>query len=447
MRFSIPWYFHDRAVRGILVLAAAAGLAAGLVIPFLTLSARDHGVSLTAIGIMASSYLLAQMFLQLPMGALSDRVGRIVPITLGLLIEASATAGFALADHTITFILLRVGQGVGVAILFPSYRALVADSTPLERRGQAYAVAGAAFTGGLLFGPPIGGALTNLMSVTNLYLAAGAIQVVVAIWVLFYFSRLGINRAPTQNQERVPFSELLSRPLAGAFILGFAAQFQFGLFSGIWSIFMKDLGASDLELGLSFSTFSVSFMLVAPLAGRLADRGDRWRRLLLANLIYAAVIMLYGLIPSVPSILILGLIEGAIVGTTQPAVDAYLSSVADPRIQGRVQGAFMTIGMAGAAISALLGSVLYGFSLMLPFLVGGIVLLGLALIAVYLIRETEHKLNLRRTTTGPEDALASLPGGALDAVSLSVSSLPAHEDRQPVGAVLGPETISDLERR
>ena len=95
-------------------------------------------------------------------------------------------------------------------------------------------------------------------------------------------------------------------------------------------------------------------MLLSPFSGRLADRSERWRRILIANLFYGVVIALYGVIELVPFILILGLIEGCIVSFTQPATDAYLASIADPRIQGRVQGAFITVGMAGAAISACL---------------------------------------------------------------------------------------------
>ena len=413
---SLPWYLHNRVLRAILVVASFAGISVGLVIPFLTLTARDRGVSLGAIGVMASSYLVAQMLLQLPMGALSDRVGRVGPLAIGLLVEAIATGGFTFAHSAEMFILVRVGQGIGVAILYPSFRALVADVTPANRRGQAYAVVGAAFSGGMLFGPPLGGVVATVVGVDWLFLAAGGLEIVVAFCTLFYMRRVVPHEHVTQSREHIPFSELLSRPLAGAFILGFAGQFQFGLFSGIWSIYMKDLGASDFQIGLSFSTFSVTFMLLAPFSGRLADSSERWRRILIANLFYAGIIALYGLLETVPFILILGLIEGAIVSFTQPVADAYLASVADPRVQGRVQGAFVTIGMAGAAISALLGSVLYGIGPAVPFYVGGTVMFVLTFVAVYFIRETEHRRTLTQTThrTGSLDpVLIGMEGGAL----------------------------------
>jgi len=414
---ALPWYLQNRVLRGVLIVAAFAGVSAGLVIPFLTLTAQERGVSLAAIGVMASSYLVAQMLLQLPMGSLSDRVGRTGPLALGLFVEAVATVGFTFAHSAPSFILLRSGQGVGVAILYPAFRALIADVTPTNRRGQAYAVVGAAFSGGMLLGPPIGGALASVVGVNWLYTAAGLIEVVVAVGTLFYMMRLIPAHHESLEKVSVPFRELISRPLAGAFILGFAGQFQFGLFSGIWSIYLKDLGATDFQIGLSFSTFSVTFMLLSPFSGRLADRSERWRRILIANLFYGVVIALYGVIELVPFILILGLIEGCIVSFTQPATDAYLASVADPRIQGRVQGAFVTVGMAGAAISALLGSVLYGIAPVVPFIAGGAVLVALTLVAVYFIRETEHKVKLQQVVVMTDPRHSYLSADVVEAIS------------------------------
>lgn len=416
MRF--PWYLQDQVLRVILFLAVSAGMTVGLVIPFLTITARDRGVSLTAIGVMASSYLVAQVVLQLPMGALSDRVGRQAPIVAGLLIEALATAGFAFADSATAFILLRAGQGVGFSFLYPAFRALIADTTAANRRGQAYAVVAAAFSGGLLFGPPVGGILASGIGASTLFVAAGALEVLIAIWALFYLGRIIPEKRREVAQERVPFRALLVKPLLGAFLLAFAAQFQIGLFSGIWSIFLEDLGASDFEIGLSFSTYSIAFMALAPLGGRLADRGHRWRRLLIANLCFASVVSVYGLVAAVWAVLLLGLVEGAIVAVAQPALDAYLASVADPRIQGRIQGAFATAGMTGAAISALLGSILYGIDPAVPFIAGGVVLALLTLISVYIIRGVEMSNEVRPVTVSDSMAVVSQsPASADDIVA------------------------------
>ena len=388
----LPWFLRDPTLRAILLLTMLVGLSTGFVMPFLTLTARDRGVSLDVIGIMASSYLLAQMVLQLPMGALSDRVGRVGPIVAGMLVEAVATAGFAVADSATVFILLRVAQGVGFSLLYPSFRALIADTTPPERRGRSFAMVSAAVGGGLLLGPPIGGVAAGVIGAAQLFLGAAVIEALVAVWALNRFSGIRrIYQARASSAEPVPFSSLLTRPLIGAFLLAFAGQFQTGLFSGIWSIYLADRGASDLTIGLSYSTYSIAFMVLAPFGGRLADRTPRWRKLLVANLLFSLVVASYGVLPSVTLVILMGLAEGAIGAVAQPTLDAYLASVADARVQGRVQGAFATTGMAGAAISAFLGSVLYALGAPVPFAVGGTVLALLTLVAAALIREAEQR--------------------------------------------------------
>jgi MFS family permease len=389
MRVRLPAVMRDQALRPVLLLAGTAGVAFGLTIPFLTLIARDRGISLRVIGVMAASYLIVQMLLQLPFGALSDRIGRATPIAVGFLFEAVATAGFTLADAAATFILLRVVQGVSLALIMPALRALIADITPAERRGQAYAWLFAAFSGGLLLGPPIGGLLALPLGRSPLFLIAAAVNVAMAVWTLLFLHAPRPAGAGAQA-ERVPYAALLTRPLIGAFLIGFASRIPEGMFTGIWSIYLDDLGASDMVIGLTFSTFAVSSLALTPVGGRLADRRPRWPKILFGNLVLGVLTFSYGLFPSIPIILLLGLLEGAVFTIAFPALDAYLATIADPRIQGRVQGAFATIGTMGAATSALFGTTLYELGRAVPFAVAGAALIALNLLAFPLVRRAEH---------------------------------------------------------
>ncbi len=391
-RIPVPAMMRDRALRTILLLAAMAGGAFGLTIPFLTLVARERGVSLSAIGVMASSYLVAQTIFQLPFGSLSDRIGRTTPIAIGFIVEALASVGFVFADSAATFIGLRVLQGVSLALIMPALRALVADVTPVHQRGQAYAWLFASFSGGMLLGPPIGGFLAGPLGRSPLFLVAAVLNLATAGLALGWLR--GVGRQGKRHEEgvRLPASAIFTSALVGAFILGFGARILEGMFAGVWAIYMDDIGASDVEIGLSFATWSIAFMLFTPIGGRLADRGFRWRKLLIGNLVMAALIISYGLIHVVPLILFIGLIEGAVSTITVPALDAYLATVADPRIQGRIQGTYATIGTAGAAVSAFLGTVLYQHSQLLPFLVAGSILVVVTLSAIGLVRRAEERM-------------------------------------------------------
>jgi MFS transporter, DHA1 family, multidrug resistance protein len=395
----LPWVLQDPLLRSLLFITTSAGLGIGLVIPFLTLTARDRGVSLSVIGIMASSYLVSQMLLQLPMGMLSDRIGRVVPISLGMLVIALATMGFAFADSGLAFVVLRVLQGFGVALLYPSFRALIADATPVNRRGQAYAAVAAAFSGGMLFGPTIGGLVVRLFDVNVLFFLAGVVEIAVSLAGFLLLRNAGKAGSTLQGDERVPYRELLNRPLFAALMLGFGGQFQMGLFIGIWAIYLDERGATDIQLGMAFSAVSVTFMAFAPLGGRLADRGEYWRLLLLSNLALGSIVAVYGFLPSPVLIIALALVEGLVLAIAHPALDAYLASVADPRVQGRVQGTFATIGMAGAAVSGFLSAALYAVTMYVPFVLSGVVLIVLTILATRIIRDIEGTRDRLRVST------------------------------------------------
>lgn len=394
-RPHMPAVMQDTRLRSVILLAAIAGIAFGLTIPFLTLTARERGMSLRDIGIMASSYLIVQMCLQLPFGALSDRIGRRIPIAVGFALEGIATAGFTLADSPEAFIGLRVLQGISLALIMPALRALIADLTPIEQRGQAFAWLFAGFSGGILLGPPIGGLLAAPLGRNPVFLMSAVVNVIMVLFVIL------VVRAParvesTGPSEKIPMRALFTPGLIGAFMVGFGARVPEGIFAGLWSIYLEDLGASDTVIGLSYSTFAVSSLLMTPYGGRLADRGMRWRIILIANMAMGALTIGYGVLPFIVAILMLGFMEGAVLSVATPALDAYLASTADPRIQGRVQGAFATISTSGAAVAALFGTVLYDLGHWVPFAIAGSALILVNLLAFRLIRTSEYAARARR---------------------------------------------------
>jgi MFS family permease len=382
----MSWILRHPILRLLLALVFIWAFAFGLTMPFLTLTARDRGVSLDAIGLIAASFLLTQIVFQVPLGALSDRVGRAGPLAAGIALFSLATIGFTQADSAAAFMLLRAAQGAAFALGLPAYRALVADVTAPDQRGRAYATLAMAYSGGLLLGPAIGGFLVHPLGHDALFLMTAAMEAALAAGVLAFLRGAGRPGRRGTRSERVPLSALLVRPLVAAFLLGFAGHLQYGFFESIWALYVADRGGGDVAIGLSFSTFAIANLALAPLGGRLADHGDYPRWLLFGFLGLAVVMVGYGFAPWVPAILLLGLCEGAAAAIAFPTLDAYLASRADPRIQGRIQGAFSSAMMAGAASSALGGSVLYKLSPGLPFVLGGTMLAAFAIVAVGLIR-------------------------------------------------------------
>lgn len=129
-----------------------------LIMPVFSLYAqRMPDATPLLIGLALGVYGLGQVLLQIPLGLLSDRIGRKPAITLGLLVFAAGGA-VAACSHTLLGIVAgRALQGMGAVA--GAGTALAADLTAEQHRGKVMGIIGVsigvAFLLALILGPPL----------------------------------------------------------------------------------------------------------------------------------------------------------------------------------------------------------------------------------------------------------------------------------------------------
>jgi multidrug resistance protein len=131
-----------------------------VVVPVLPGYSRDLGASDLAIGVLFAAYAVGLLVASPPAGAISDRVGRRLPMVAGSMGIAIATAVFAYGDSYPLLFSARLLQGVAAAAVWTAGVALIADVVPPKRLGAAMGTAMACSSIGLIVGPPLGGVLT-----------------------------------------------------------------------------------------------------------------------------------------------------------------------------------------------------------------------------------------------------------------------------------------------
>lgn len=89
-------------------------------------------------------------------GALSDRLGRKVPVVLGYILIAISRLGLPLVKGWLGFIPFRGLRQVGRALRDPAREAAIADSVPQPQRGRAFGLLNTVDTVGAIVGPLIG---------------------------------------------------------------------------------------------------------------------------------------------------------------------------------------------------------------------------------------------------------------------------------------------------
>jgi len=133
--------FERRAVLSLASLYAFRMLGLFMVLPVLTLYGRDYeGSTPFLLGLALGIYGFSQAVLQIPMGMLSDRIGRKPVIAGGLVLFALGSVVAATADSVTGLIIGRFLQGSGA--IASAIMALVTDLTADENRTKAMAVIG-----------------------------------------------------------------------------------------------------------------------------------------------------------------------------------------------------------------------------------------------------------------------------------------------------------------
>jgi DHA1 family multidrug resistance protein-like MFS transporter len=131
----------------------------GAFLGFLPIYAKNVGLNEAEIRIVLASQLAAAMVAKPITGRVSDRVGRIPVIVIGLLLCAFALPLIFRSESLATFVLVAPLLGFGVGAVTPVTNALIADLASARRLGAAMGVFGTVWDIGEAAGPMIAGFL------------------------------------------------------------------------------------------------------------------------------------------------------------------------------------------------------------------------------------------------------------------------------------------------
>ncbi|MFF6976986.1 MFS transporter [Streptomyces sp. NPDC008343] len=125
---------------------------------------EDLGGGLHDLEWTVSAYTLTFAVLLMFGAALGDRFGRRRLFLVGISIFTAASAAAALAPGIDSLIAARAVQGAGAAIMMPLTLTLLTAAVPAAKRGMAYGIWGAVNGLAIASGPLIGGSLTEHIS-------------------------------------------------------------------------------------------------------------------------------------------------------------------------------------------------------------------------------------------------------------------------------------------
>ncbi len=131
------------------------------------------------IGLCVSGYGLTQMALQIPMGSLSDAIGRRPVIVGGLCLFILGSLLAANADSIYVLVAGRLLQGAGA--ISAALTAWLADTTRPELRIRSTAILGASIGGSFILALLLGPVLAGVMPVASIFLLSAGMGVLAII--------------------------------------------------------------------------------------------------------------------------------------------------------------------------------------------------------------------------------------------------------------------------
>jgi MFS family permease len=249
-----------------------------MVLPLLSLYAAEMpGSSALMLGLALGAYGLAQALLQIPLGLLSDRIGRLPVIVGGLLVFALGSILAAQAETVQGIVLGRLLQGAGA--IASTVMALVADLTSDTQRTKAMAIVGmsigASFALALVVGP-----LLAAWGGLALVFYATAVLALIGILIVFFavprVSQVRHTRGETGTVPGLIWRSLkdpgLARLNLGVFCLHFILM---ALFVALPLVLERQIGIDrDLHWRIYLPTLVLSIAGMVPLM-ILAERSGR----------------------------------------------------------------------------------------------------------------------------------------------------------------------------
>ena len=338
--------------------------------------AEQVGIGLAMIGLLIAAYDFAEIIAKPIFGFLADKQGMKRTMLLGIVVFILASLLYLIINPAFLLV-VRFLQGLGAAALSTVSLALVGTYYK-ENRGRAYGVYNALKGAGYVVSPLVGGYLVVQRGFATVFIASAAIGGVAFLLSLF-LPNPPAGKVELDDDDNFSlksfFAVFRDKELLPWYLVIVINMFFVGILFGFLPVRIHALGYSPFTTGLLISIVALSYLLIQPIAGILADKVDTVTTLKVGLAVGALSIVLVPFV-SGAALVVLSIFAGIGVGTVWTNTDTLMSNLAKEGKLGTTMGIAGSFKEFGDMIGPLLIGVLsQAFGLTAGFVVCG--LLGL----------------------------------------------------------------------
>jgi MFS family permease len=329
-----------------------------LFVPVLSVYAKSLGASLSMVGLIISAYGFTQLIVRIPIGMLSDRLGRRLPfVIVAFAMVVISVAGLAWSPNPTWLLIFRGLTGLAAAtwvtttVLYTSYfhKNLAVRAIGMATFFQGMAIVMATAAGGIL--------AESYGWVSTFYLAL--IPAVLGIILAFFLADdVTIDRTRLFSPKMLPKMRGIGLLLTAS-VLGCLTQYtNYSTTFSFVPIYATDIGASRISLGWLSTGVFLTYTAGSLVSARLADRVGE-RKLIIAGLVIMGLMTTsIPFIHSVPLLIASRVVYGIGSGISFPVVMGLSIKRVDREQRASAMGFFQAVyavGMsAGPAFSGII---------------------------------------------------------------------------------------------
>ncbi|RLB80760.1 MAG: MFS transporter [Deltaproteobacteria bacterium] len=348
--------------------------ASNMRLPVVPLYAKSLNINTTQIGFINAAFFLIAGFLSLPLGFVSDRLGRKVLASIGLLVLSSSFFMLYFSDSFILLTLSYLFIGAGMAAFGPTMMSFVADISPATHLGRSYGWYTTALYCGMSLGPAAGGFVAQAYGYIQVFLISGTL-VFLIFWIIVFF--LPRTRSVLETYSEKPKTVAVlrqlfkNRPLMGCWLVTLGGCFGLGMFVTFIPLHAQNQGLNISQIGFVFFAQGLTNALSRIPLGYLSDKVADRKILVVIGIIGFAIAMAgFGMSRTVGHFMMFAIALGVSMGLAFTSVGALIAETVDSESRGVAMGGYNTCIYFGMMLnSALMGTIIqrigfeYGFYL------------------------------------------------------------------------------------
>lgn len=336
----------------------------GIILPLLPYIAERYQATPFMIGLLTSVYSFFQLIASPILGRLSDRYGRKKLLIISQLGSALGYLILGLAGNLPLLFLSRIIDGITGGNISIA-QAYIADVTSKENRAKGMGIMGAAFGLGFIFGPAIGGALSNISFAAPAYFATAVSLISTLATVLLLKETVDIKKAkvsPRTKFSLAEFKRVLSLKQIGLMIfVFFVLNFAFSIMQGNFALWtQKSFNFTPANNGWLFTYVGVIAVLVQLRVLPFFTGRFKEKTILQIALVLMGLGLLFIPLSFNPNLLYIALALLPLGnGLAMPTIQAMASENVPPEEYGETMGFLQSAGSMGRILGPVIGGEIF----------------------------------------------------------------------------------------